>query len=272
MRWYLFTPLPLSSWFFIQVSASASTALVLAPQFSSSAATQLQASRGSQVVSGDGREDIGPAEDDGQQDQHNLQVVRKMQSIVHRKNIIIRRLRARLKTANRRLSQPKKPTKKDMVLVKQRSVMETSGGNSFEISKRGRMLEGRSGRLTLSATFAIGLRRSLSNIAAADFGLVTCSDISGQTVLRCEEKCSAGVTLIMQNFCNEIMVASTENHSQNCWSVACFAFRSDATNSRIWRRQKLHVLEVSAAYIKYPHKLDDDCNDFDAAVAQRRCV
>ena len=195
--------------------------------------------------------------------------IHHMQQTIQKKNLTIRRLRAQLKTAKANKGNTK-PTKKDLALAKQRSAMMTPGGNSFEITKRGRMLEGRSGRLTLSATMAIGLRRSLSNIAAADFGLVTCADISGQTVGRCEEKCSAAITGLMKDFCSEIMQSSVELHSQGQWSAAAFSFRSDSTNSRVWKRQKLHVLEVVAAYVKYPESLSH--GDFDRAVAQRRCV
>lgn len=60
--------------------------------------------------------------------------------------------------------------------------------NEWTIAKRGKGADGRGSRFTLTSWFAIGIRKCLSQVAAADFGLTTMVDVSGQTVMRCEKK------------------------------------------------------------------------------------
>ena len=45
----------------------------------------------------------------------------------------------------------------------------------------------------MTSWFAIGIRKCLSQVAAADFGLTTMVDVSVQTVMRCEKKTCAAL-------------------------------------------------------------------------------
>ena len=77
--------------------------------------------------------------------------------------------------------------------------------SQFAIAKRGKQAEGRGGRFTLSSWFSIGIRKCLSQVAACDFGLTTMTDISGQTVMRCEKKTCAALVHTFRLFMAEAL-------------------------------------------------------------------
>ena len=83
--------------------------------------------------------------------------------------------------------------------------------SQFAIAKRGKQAEGRGSRFTLSSWFSIGIRKCLSQVAASDFGLTTMTDISGQTVMRCEKKtCGA----LVHTF--RLFMAEALGYAANC--------------------------------------------------------
>ena len=47
-------------------------------------------------------------------------------------------------------------------------------------------------------------------------------------------------------------------------------YRSDATNTNIWHRKKLHVCEATVTYLTDVKKLQE--GSFDAAMSSRSCV
>ena len=107
---------------------------------------------------------------------------------------------------------------------------------------------GRTGkRMTSQSAFAIGIRRNLSNIAAADFGSTILQDISHQRVNRSEVKTGAAILARMRQSIHSAIFGCQPEDAE--WSLFTFSFRCDATNSSIWKRQKLHVLDVDFAYI-----------------------
>lgn len=164
---------------------------------------------------------------------------------------------------------------------------------TFQVCKRGKQRSGRGGRFTVSSWFSIGIRKGLTQIAASDFGLATMCDVSGQTVMRSEARTGAGIIYLFQLFVAEALdysascgrttadqtqtqtffvdadaVASgSETISVVCeipalvestsleFSIVAVGFRNDATNTNIWRRQKLNVTEASVVWIKDFDKL-----------------
>ena len=128
-------------------------------------------------------------------------------------------------------------------------------------------------RLDARSILALGLRRNFSNIAAADFGTVVLRDLSASTVLRSETRCAAALVMDMRCFCNSCVpelvlspslqqipplsgIADSEvasiSSSPLPWNLVVVSFRSDATNSSVWRREKLHVLDVNVGVVKKP--------------------
>ena len=83
--------------------------------------------------------------------------------------------------------------------------LRTDANDSFAVAKRGKQMPGRGGRFTVASWFSIGLRKSLSTIAATDFGLTAMVDISGQTVLRCEQKTSGALVHCFRLFMAEAL-------------------------------------------------------------------
>lgn len=114
-------------------------------------------------------------------------------------------------------------------------------------------------RLTAESVVALGIRRNFSNIAASDFGSTVLHAVSHQTVCRCEVRAASSSKAAFSFFLSQSLDAARTmaNHCLNqdvnvpdrSWSLLGISYRADATNSGIWRRQKLHVLEVAAGYV-----------------------
>ena len=143
--------------------------------------------------------------------------------------------------------------------------------NVFALEKLGRQHAGRAGRWSLRSRFSMGLRCSLCTVAAADFSMLVMEDVSKQTVLRAECMSGAAIIHLMRSFCSEgLGVALESAQSPDEWSVFGVGYRSDATNTNIWRRKKLHVLEARVLFLSSPQKLKE--GDFSAAMSTRSCV
>ena len=150
--------------------------------------------------------------------------------------------------------------------------IKMNAGDPFSVMKKGKQKDGRGGRLSTQAIFSIGIRRCLTTISAADFGIVAMFDVSGQTVIRCEQRTAAAI-----QFCMRSHVAEGLDVAYQCsqglpdaFSLMAIGCRADATNSSVWRRSKLHVLEAGVLYIQDFTALK--AGDFNAAANYRRCV
>ena len=127
---------------------------------------------------------------------------------------------------------------------------------------------GRTGKRTsLQSVYAIGIRRNLSNISASDFGATILQDISHQRVTRSEVRTAAAILCRMQDVCSSVILknstpdaarpeasesVSAAGHvpiSDGEWQLCTISMRCDATNSSIWKRETLHVLDVDFAWV-----------------------
>ena len=191
-------------------------------------------------------------------------------------------LRRQVSFKEKKLSEVRKHTKKlqrklaaekgkraKAVAKASQQIAKAHGEREFEVRKLGKQKPGRGGRFSLQSKFSIGLRRSLTQIAAADFGIVALCDVSKQTVLRSECMTGAGVVKLMQVFVAEGLGRALDARSDN-WQLFGTGFRSDATNSNIYRRKKLHVLEADVLFLAHYDKLRE--GDFDGAIKCRHCV
>ena len=136
-------------------------------------------------------------------------------------------------------------------------------------------------RMTTQSAFAVGIRRNMSNIAAADFGSTILMDMSHQRVTRSELKTCAAMLCRMKSLCSSVVgshASSCSSHperglvvsGQSEWQLSTISFRCDATNSSIWRREKLHVLDVDFAWVKDFAAVRS--YDGDHAIAVARCL
>ena len=189
----------------------------------------------------------------------------------------IQQLQAKVKNLNKKLANAKRRQE----LSKALQHMNEQEKNAFELDKLGKKKDGRSGRWSLQSKISMGFRCCLSTIAACDFGIVSMVDISKQTVLRAERITGAALIAMMQTFCKEGLglalsasgsLESLPAHSadESDWSLFGVGFRSDATNTNIWRRKKLHVLEARVMYLSDAERLRSA--DFDSAMSSRYCV
>ncbi|CAE8597805.1 unnamed protein product [Polarella glacialis] len=104
-------------------------------------------------------------------------------------------------------------------------------------------------RLSQKGVIAIAVRRNFSSISAYDLGAVLMENISGQTVIRAELLLAASLTASSRYFhldarsdMRSPWPEGTESSMK--FRVACYSFRSDATNSCIWQNAKLHGTET----------------------------
>ena len=140
----------------------------------------------------------------------------------------------------------------------------------FRLRKRGEGIDGRGGRLSLNSVFSVGLRRCCTSVAAADFSVLSMMDVSGQTVLRCELRTAAAICLAMRQYVSCAVDDVMFRHRHGQWSLVSIGVRADATNSSVWRRSKLHVLEATVSYINDFQSLQS--GDFASSICSRRCV
>ena len=77
-------------------------------------------------------------------------------------------------------------------------------------------MDGRGARFSTSSWFSIGLRKCLSQVAATDFGLTTMTDVSGQTVMRCEQKTGAALVNCFHLFMAEALEAVASCQEDSC--------------------------------------------------------
>ena len=173
-------------------------------------------------------------------------------------------------------------SRQNQLLEKRQKLLEDAQRKSgLEIVSIGRTGK----RMSTQSAFAIGVRRNMSNIAAADFGSTILMDISHQRVTRSELKTCAAMLCRMRSLCasvvsHESIAASSEPASDlpvtglpGCnhkWQLTTVSFRCDATNSSIWRREKLHVLDVDFAWVKDFGAVRT--YDGDKAIAVARCL
>ena len=182
--------------------------------------------------------------------------------------------------------------KKQQALSNQLAVVSdklTTAENQIAIVRKTGQEAGRGSRLTLASTFAVGIRRAMLSASSADFGLAVLDDMSRQTVCRCaiksagalvassrmyfanmllasalEVRCSefgssdddgdhASFDYVSSEFVQVPITAGMSAAQSEPFSLNCIVVRCDATSSSIWQRRKLHVLEITAAYV----------NDFD---------
>ena len=106
-------------------------------------------------------------------------------------------------------------------------------------------------RLTLHSQIALGIRRNFSNIAAADFGATVLHSVSHQTVCRCEVRAASAFIASFNVYVAELLdktFAADASDTSDAWTLMGVSLRGDATNSNIWKRQKLHVLECQVSF------------------------
>ena len=182
---------------------------------------------------------------------------------------------ARIKDLNKKLLCAKRALAKEEKKQSLALAIKNTVDDAFTIRKLGKQKDGRGGRFSLQSMFSIGLRKSLTHVAAADFGVLSMTDISQQTVIRCEHRAAAALLHSFQCYVAEGVKMSTKEpgtppDAGTGFNLFAVGYRSDATNSSIWRRKKLHVLEAAVSFI-----CDDGAlkaGNFAAGMTYRRCV
>ena len=193
-----------------------------------------------------------------------VQLVRSASAVLHQRSERVESL----STANKRLKRQATQLERDWQAVKEITKTGTNSQaikkiktwastkrSTLELQTRGHSNK----RLTAESVLSVGLRRNFSNIAACDFGSTILFPLSHQTVTRCEVRTSSALKGSLSSFVLEGLRECYELHDAckdlvaptRSYSLMTIALRSDATNSSIWRRQKLHLCEVTAGFSLY---------------------
>ena len=147
-------------------------------------------------------------------------------------------------------------------------------------------------RLTEMSSFSIALRRNFSQIACQSLGSTLLVDLSGQKVARSEIKTGASLVASMRGAIADMVQscvfmgmdrtsmpsmahidtgdAGSLAFQPGPWSLCIISFRSDATNSSVWKRESLHVCDVDVGWVCCPRAVRQF--DADQAFRIKRCL
>lgn len=124
---------------------------------------------------------------------------------------------AKMRVTKRILTQEKqKLERKCKRLEREKAKLQDKENDKFKICKTGKQMDGRGARFSTSSWFSIGLRKCLSQVAATDFGLTTMTDVSGQTVMRREQKTGAALVNCFHLFMAEALEAVASCQEDSC--------------------------------------------------------
>lgn len=130
-----------------------------------------------------------------------------------------------------------------------------------------RARKGKGKHLTLQGSFALAIRRNLSNIATADIGAVLLQDISRYTVTRSE--CRAGNSLVASaRLWYNYVYGEITTGGNDSFSLVVNCFKEDATNSNILKGAKLAGLILRSGFLKESESMAD--NGFQSSCADWR--
>ena len=160
--------------------------------------------------------------------------------------------------------------------------------DTFHVKRRGKL------RLTDQAIIALGLRRNFSHVNTKVFGSTLLEDVSQQTINRCEEKVGTSLLAAMRKFHKDseldrkrVPQREEDYHDDGDavgggsseitdsdfapLSLAIHAFRSDATNSQVWRKNtKLMSTQLESGYTMLCNGMSSDIDALDAAISRAK--
>ena len=105
--------------------------------------------------------------------------------------------------------------------------------------------------LTVPSRCALAILRNASNVAGLGCSVVFRTDVSKDTVYRCEVQTQAALLASSQSFFDHVKEAWSAVDAAGVLGapemVSCISYRHDATNSSIWQRRKLQTMQVHSA-------------------------
>ena len=108
-------------------------------------------------------------------------------------------------------------------------------------------------RLTVKGSIALAIRKSTTNIACQDVGVMIMEDIGKNTVIRAELDLGDRMHQLFKNFHTDMANTILNNHENSSSSAMVtfqvHTFRSDATNSSVWHHSKLINLDFKSYYV-----------------------
>ena len=120
---------------------------------------------------------------------------------------------------------------------------DATSNDLFAIERRGRKLK----HFSLKGSYALALRRSLSNIPAFSLGPVLLEDVSHQSVVRFEVELHAASVSASRSWHQDLLYML--QGQRDIPSLTIYAFRGDATNANVWQNAKLHGLQLQTTCI-----------------------
>ena len=193
-----------------------------------------------------------------------LSVSRLQSELVLRDNKIsqLRELIQRRKERTKKIFRQQKSVLKENTKKMQLTVVNKPGCDALVLTRRGKI------RLSDSGACALAIRRAHSNIAAADLGKVLLDDVSRYTVCRAEVLTASSLCIAAKAYYSDVSAKAAKSD----FSIILHSVMSDATNSNIWKKQKLHSCIVkSLCCTEMPPVLSGDYKS-DIVEVSKRCV
>ena len=167
----------------------------------------------------------------------------------------IRDLRKKLKVSR----QSEKRTSKALAVVQ---AAPASDSSVFSLTKKSK---GKGKQLTTSGSLALALRCIMSSSAGNKVGLALLEDVSHQTANRAISllgaclvvRSSAFHAAAQETLACVHMQAVAAAPANVCLQISGIAFSSDATNSEVWQKSKVHTTEIRSSYLMNAEMLQE---------------
>lgn len=184
------------------------------------------------------------------------------QAVIAQKNKLLRSTRRVCRKQSARLEERLKDMEDEKHSFTQKySIFRmTRTADQKAISRGNFFIEGEStGWLTPSGMISLAIRRNMSNVAAADIGLVILADVSRWTVCRAEIKTAACLVASSHLFWSiwRSEIFERMGHDKR-FSATILSWRQDCTNRSVWNKEKLCALEMEASYFIQSQSVEFD--------------
>ena len=159
---------------------------------------------------------------------------------VLRRDSEIRALRESARLAKKQFAKQRRSMEHAVVVA--RGSENVDPNEEWQIQRRGNL------KLTQNASFAVAIRKSMTNMAAGDLGVAALDDLSRGAVYRCETDTAAALIASCRGFHRDQEDAAAACVASGSDVIISHAYRSDATTSNVWQRSKLCGLELESYY------------------------
>ena len=140
----------------------------------------------------------------------------------------------------------KKKERRDANMSRKFAAMEATMGSLC-------LKKGKANRyFSLRGGMWLAAKRCMSNTSSYSLGLVLSTDMSGQTVRKWERRLRAAMIVSLRRWMHKCYQLLCSPFKMGGLRIAFHRIRADATNTMLWQKAKLHVLELLSVFVLEP--------------------